>query len=316
MWFDNILSIISPDFFYAVIRMATPVILAAIGEVYLQRSGIFNIGIEAMMIFGAFFGVLGAALTGSSWSGVLFALLSGIIVGLIFGFLVITLRADQAVTGTAFSIIGLGLTSFLVRVIWGIRPLPVQVNMIEPWSIPVLSKIPIIGHIFFEHTPFVYFMYLMIVLSTIVLFKTTWGLKIRSIGENPRAAASLGINVLGWRYICCVIEGSLAALGGAMLSLADLNMFVDNMSGGRGYLAMAAVILGRWNPIGAVVGGLVFGAGNALQMRLQAIGVPIPNNLLLIMPYLLAFIIVVTFHSKSSAPVALGTTYEKEATVV
>lgn len=312
---ENILSLFSADFFYAVIRMATPVILAAIGEVYLQRSGIFNIGIEAMMIFGAFFGVLGAAITGGAWSGVLFAILSGVLAGLIFGFLVITLRADQAVTGTAMSIIGLGLTSFLVRVIWGIRPLPVQVNMIGIWPIPVLSKIPFIGHILFDHTPFVYITYLLVGIATFVLFRTTWGLKIRAIGENPRAAATLGINVIGWRYICCILEGGLAAIGGAMLSLADLNMFVDNMSGGRGYLAMAAVILGRWNPIGAAIGGIVFGAGNALQMRLQAIGVPIPNNLLLIMPYLLAFLIVVSFHSKSSAPSAIGTAYEKEATV-
>lgn len=312
---DSILSLFNLDFLYAAVRMAIPIILAATGEVFLQRSGIFNIGIEAMMIFGAFFGVLGAALTGNSWLGVLFAILAGSLTGLAFGFVVITVQGDQTITGTAFSIIGLGLTSFLVRVIWGIRKLPVMVTPIERWPVPVLSEIPYLGRIFFDQSPLAYIAYVLLILATIVMFKTTWGLKVRAVGENPKSAASIGINVIRVRYLCAVFAGSVAGIGGAILSLSELNMFVDNMSGGRGYLAMASVILGRWHPLGAALGGLVFGAGNALQMRLQAIGVPIPNNLLLILPYVLALLIMVSVYSKSGAPAALGVPYEKETTI-
>ncbi|NPV77564.1 MAG: ABC transporter permease [Anaerolineae bacterium] len=312
---ESILSLFNLDFLYAAVRMAIPIILAATGEVFLQRSGIFNIGIEAMMIFGAFFGVLGAALTGNSWLGVLFAMLAGSLTGLAFGFVVITVQGDQTITGTAFSIIGLGLTSFLVRVIWGIRKLPVMVTPIERWPVPVLSEIPYLGRIFFDQSPLAYIAYVLLILATIVMFKTTWGLKVRAVGENPKSAASIGINVIRVRYLCAIFSGSVAGIGGAILSLSELNMFVDNMSGGRGYLAMASVILGRWHPLGAALGGLVFGAGNALQMRLQAIGVPIPNNLLLILPYVLALLIMVSVYSRSGAPAALGVPYEKETTI-
>jgi general nucleoside transport system permease protein len=312
---ESILSLFSTDFLYATVRMAIPIILAATGEVFLQRSGIFNIGIEAMMIFGAFFGVLGAALTGNSWLGVLFAILAGCLTGLAFGYIVITLQGDQTVTGTAFSIIGLGLTSFLVRVIWGIRKLPVMVNSIDHWPVPLLSKIPYVGRILFDQSPLAYIAYVLLILATIVMFRTTWGLKVRAVGENPKSAASIGINVMRVRFICAIFAGGVAGIGGAILSLSELNMFVDNMSGGRGYLAMASVILGRWNPLGAAIGGLIFGAGNALQMRLQAIGVPIPNNLLLILPYVLALLIMIFMHSKSAAPAALGVPYEKESTI-
>ncbi|NPV75560.1 MAG: ABC transporter permease [Anaerolineae bacterium] len=313
---NNILSLFTEEFFYATIRMASPVILAATGEVFLQRSGIINLGMESMVIYGAFFGVLGSALTGSGWMGLAAAMLAGTITGLLYGFIVITLKANQSVTGTAFNIVGIGLTSFLARVIWGIRELPVQVDTIKPWSVPILNKIPFIGHILFDHSPLVYLAYILVGVATFVIFKTTWGLKVRAVGENPRAAASIGINVYAWRYFCAILAGCLASMGGAVLSLVDLNMFVDGMSGGRGYFALATVILGRWHPVGAAIGGLVFGAGNALQMRMQAFGVKIPSDLLLILPFVLAFLAVVIFHGKSSAkPAALAKPYEKEATI-
>jgi general nucleoside transport system permease protein len=315
MFLKSLQILLTADFLYSSISMAAPVILAAIGEVFLQRSGIFNIGIEGIMIFGSFFGVVGAEVSGNAWIGLLTAIVSGCLAGSLFAFFVVTLRADQTVTGTAFSIIGVGLTSFLVRVIWGIRDYPVQVASIGKWPIPLLSKIPVIGYIFFNQSPFVYLAYLLIALATFILYRTSWGLKVRAVGENPESAASLGINVMGWRYACAILEGGLAAIGGAALSLNQLNMFVDNMTSGRGYFAMAAVILGRWNPIGAAIGGLVFGMGNAIQIRWQAIGVPVPSNLLLILPYILAFLIVVFFHGRASQPAALGTSYEKEATI-
>lgn len=311
---DEILSLFTQDFFYATVRMASPIILAAMGEVFLQRSGIINLGMESMVIFGAFFGVLGSAMTGNGWMGLGFAMLAGALTGLIYGFIVITLRANQSVTGTAFNIIGLGLTSFLARVIWGIRELPVQVDPIKSLPIPLLSDIPIIGQVLFNHSPLVYIAYLMVGFAVFVLYKTTWGLKIRAAGENPRAASTVGINVYAWRYACAILAGTLAAMGGSILSLSQLNMFVDGMSGGRGYFALATVILGQWHPIGTAIGGLVFGAGNALQMRLQTFGVAIPSDLLLVIPFVLSFLAVVLYHGKSSnKPAALGKPFEKEA---
>jgi simple sugar transport system permease protein len=310
---EILLKLFNLDALNATVRIAIPIILAATGEVYLQRSGIFNIGIEGAIIFGSFFGVLGASLTGNSWLGVIIATLVGCMVGFVFGFIVIPLQGDQTVTGTAFSMIGLGMTSFLSRIFWGIRKLPVQVDQIKPFPVPLLSKIPYLGEIFFNQSPLVYLCYLLLILATFVMFKTTWGLKVRAVGENPKSAASIGINIYRTRYLCAIFAGGCAGIAGAMLSLSDLNMFVDQMSGGRGYLAMAAVILGRWHPLGAAIGGLVFGAGNALQMRMQAIGLPIPYNLLLIIPYILAFLVVVIFHSQSAAPAALGSSYEKES---
>ena len=182
---DNILSLFTQDFFYATMRMASPIILIAIGEVVLQRSGIINLGMESMVIMGAFFGVLGSQITGHGWGGVGIAMLVGCLVGFLYGFFVISLRTNQSVTGIAFNVVGMGLTSFLYRVIWGIRMLPVQVDGIPKWPIPILSEIPYIGQIFFNHTPLVYLAYILVGVATFVLYKTNIGLRIRAIGEGP-----------------------------------------------------------------------------------------------------------------------------------
>ena len=314
MWLDSILSMFTVEYFYATIRIASPLILAAIGEVYLERSGIFNLGLEAMMLIGAFFGVLGAALSGSTPVGLLIAIIASTLIGLLFGFLVITLRADQIVTGAALNIAALGLTSFLSRIIFGIREQPLQVTPIEEWAVPVLSDIPFLGRVLFQQSPLVYLVYLLVPLSTFVLFRTTWGLRIRSVGEDPRTADTVGINVYGWRYACALLCGALCGLAGASLSLAQLNMFVDNMTAGRGFIALAAVIFGRWNPAGVVLASLVFGAADALQLRIQAFGVPISNQLLLMAPYALTLLGVMIFRGQAAAPAALTKPYSKETT--
>jgi len=313
---ENLLSLFSQEFFYATMRMASPIILIATGEVILQRSGIINLGMESMVIIGAFLGVLGSSFFGSGWMGVLTAMAGGCLVGFLFGFFVISLRTNQSVTGIAFNVIGMGLTSVLNRVLWGIRMVPVQVDGIARFPIPLLSKIPFIGPVLFDHTPIVYLAYILVFVAVFVLYKTSLGLKIRSIGEDPWAAASIGINVIRWRYSCIILAGCLAAMGGTILSLSQMNMFVEGMSGGRGYFALATVILGQWHPIGAALGGLLFGAGQALQMRLQVFGVPIASDLLLVFPFLLALIAVIIFHGEASAkPAALGKPYEKERTL-
>jgi len=311
---SSILSMFTDDFFAAMIRMAAPIIFAATGEVILQRSGIINLGMESMFMMGAFFGVVGADILKNSWGGLLTAMLAGALTGLLYGFIVITLRGNQSVTGTAFNILGFGLTSFFSRVFWGIRDNPLQVPKIKVLPIPGLSDIPWVGTIFFNQNILVYVAYLMVPLATFFLFRTIWGLKLRSIGEHPRAADTLGINIFRWRYGAAVMAGTLAAIGGAMLSLAEIGMFSDRMSGGRGYFALAAVIFGGWKPVGAMFACLLFGAGTALQMRLQVFGVPISSDLLIIIPFVLTLIVVIA--SKSTAkPKALAKAYEKEPTI-
>lgn len=307
---QNLLAIFSTDFFYAVVRMASPIILAAIGELMLERAGIFNLGIEAGILFGAFFGVLGSSLFQSAAMGLGLAILAGVVLGLLYGWAVVTLAAHQAVVGTGLNILALGLTSLLARMIWGVLEVPLVVPSIPDTPIPLLSKIPVIGHIFFDHSPLVYLSYIMVGVVWFILYKTTWGLKIRSIGEHPKAAATMGINVIGWKFGMSIFAWVCACVAGVILSLSFMNVFVDNISAGRGYMAVACVILGQWNPWGVMAGGLIFGAGNALQMRLQAYGVPIPTDLLLVIPMVLALLVVLLVRGKASArPAALSKPY-------
>lgn len=308
----NLLSLFNEDFFYATIRMAAPIILAAVGEVMLERAGIFNLGIEGGILFGAFMGVLGAHIFQNAWMGLLVAILGGALLGLLFGWATITLRANQAVTGTGINILFLGLTSLLARMIWGVRDVPLTVPQIADLPIPGLSQIPVIGHVFFDHNPLVYLSYIMVFVCAFLLYKTTWGLKIRAIGEYPKAADTMGIHVIAWKYAMSIFANVCAAVAGVILSICFMNCFVDNISSGRGYMAVACVILGQWSPYGALAGGLIFGAGNALQMRLQAIGSSIPTDLLLVIPMTLALIMVLLVRGKASArPTCLSKPYEK-----
>ncbi|MDD5367858.1 MAG: ABC transporter permease [Anaerolineaceae bacterium] len=309
---DLLKLLLTEEFLYATIRIATPIILAALGEVFLERSGVINLGMEGMMLMGALFGVVGASMSGNTWIGLLTAIVIGVVVALIFGLSVITLRANQIVAGAAINITALGLTTFLNRVIFGIRPLPVQINVLTPWPVPILSKIPVIGHVLFEQDPLVYLAYFVIIISTFILFRTTWGLKIRSVGEHPRAADTVGISVNKWRYICLMFNGVMCGIAGASLSLVQLNTFTDNMTTGRGFIAMAAVIFGRWNPIGAALASLVFGGASALQLRLQAFQIGISNQFLLMIPYLLTLVGVIIFRGHTATPKALAKPYAKE----
>ena len=304
--------IFTVNFLYATIRIATPLILAAIGEVILERSGVINIGMEGMMLTCAFSGILVASSSGSATLGLLSAVIIGALTALLYGVAVITLRANQIVTGVAINIIALGLTSYLSRVIFGIRPLPLQAPGIGTFPIPLLSDIPVIGHIFFEQDPLTYLTFILIVVLTFVLFRTTWGIKIRAVGEHPRAAETMGINVNFWRYACVVFNGMMCGLAGVSLSLVQLNSFVDNMTTGRGFIALAAVIFGRWNPFGAAIASLVFGAASALQLRLQVFDIGISKQLLLMLPYAVTLIGVIIFRSQTATPAALAQPYIKE----
>ncbi|MEA4900002.1 ABC transporter permease [Desulfitobacterium sp.] len=293
------------------IRMSVPILLPALGEIFTQRSGILNLGLEGIMLMGALAGFAGTYFTQNLWFGLLAAVVTGITFSLLMGFLSITVKANQVIAGTAITILGTGLSAFLYRVMFGIQKLPPQVNAFDPLEIPVLTNIPIIGPIFFNHNILVYITLLFVIVTAFVLEKTTFGLKVRAVGENPRAADSKGINVGVIRYLCVMIGGAFAGLGGAFLSIGYMNSFIDGMVSGRGFIAVAVVIFARWNPYRALGASLLFGGANALQLRLQAIGVPIPHQFLLALPYVLTILVLLSVSKKAEFPAAYTLPYSR-----
>ncbi len=296
--------------FAATIRLATPIIAAAIGEVVTEKAGILNVGIEGMMLFGAFGAVIASYLTGSPWLGLLGGMLTGALMGLIHAYASVSLRISQVVSGIAINIFALGTTTTLARFIF--QEQRTQVAAFQEISIPGCVNIPIIGPIFCKHVVLVYVVLGLVILTQVVLSRTTLGLKIRSVGENPRAAETAGIHVIRLKYLCTTYGGMMAGLAGAFLSLAQLNLFVDNMSAGKGWIALTAVVFGRWNPIGVALGSLLFGFVEALGLRIQALGIPIPHELLLMLPYLTTFLVFAGFVGRARTPASLGKPYVKE----
>lgn len=295
----------------ASLRLSVPILLAALGGMYSERAGVVNIGLEGMMLTGAFAGVVGSYFSGSQWIGVLVAIISGILISLLFSFVTVNIKIDQIVSGVAINLLAIGVTSFLYRALFGITTVPITVKAFDTLNLPILSKIPIIGDIFFKQTVLVYLAFLLVPISSFILYKTSWGLNIRTVGEHPMAADTVGIPVNKVRTICVMLSGVLAALGGCFLSLGQFNMFVDNMVTGRGFIAVAAVIFGKWNPKGILIASLIFGVADALQIRLQIANVGIPYQFLLMFPYLLTVVAVTGMKNKSISPKALGTPYEK-----
>jgi ABC-type uncharacterized transport system permease subunit len=287
--------------------------LPCLGEVFLEKSGVINIGMEGAILTGAFFAVWGSAITGSALVGALCAVIAGSVVTLMFSVVVVTLRANQIVSGMAFNMVALGMTSFLNRLIFGVRGIPLKVVGIEPWAIPYLSDIPVVGRVLFQHDVFVYLAYLLVPLAMFVMYRTTWGLKIRAVGEHPKAADTVGIDVYAWRYRMAALNGILCGLAGAALSLSQLNTFTENMTAGRGFIAMAAVIFGRWNPALASLAALGFAAMDAMQLRVQGLGIGIPSQFLMMMPYLFTLIAVASFRGRWSMPNALASAYARES---
>lgn len=295
----------------AALRLSVPILLAALGGMFSEKSGIVNIGLEGMMLVGAFSGVVGSYFFGNEWYGVLAAIISGILIALIFSVATVNIKINQIVSGVAINLLAVGITSFLYRALFGITTNPITVKAFETFNIPILSKIPIIGDIFFKQTVLVYLAFLLVPIASFVLYKTSWGLSIRTVGEHPMAADTVGIPVNKVRTICVLLSGVLASLGGAFLSLGQFNMFVDNMVTGRGFIAVAAVIFGKWSPKGILIASLIFGLADALQIRLQIAEIGIPYQFLLMFPYLLTVIAVTGKRGRSVSPRALGTPYEK-----
>ena len=302
------------------IAAGVSLVYATIGEIFTERAGILNLGVEGMMIMGAVTAFAAALHFGNAWAGVAVALLVGGGMALIHAFLTISLRADQVVSGLALTLFGAGLSSFLgQRLGPGGAPLVGLIGpRFRPVAIPLLSDIPLIGPMLFNQDLLVYVMYLFVPLSWYFLFKTRPGLHLRAIGESPQTADALGVNVFKLRYFYTIVGGMLAGLGGAHLSLAYTPGWAEQLTGGRGWIAIALVIFATWNPARAVVGALLFGGVNAIQFRLQATGTTIPSSLLNMLPYILTVVVLVaitwfeSFRKRVGPPAALGLPYMRE----
>jgi simple sugar transport system permease protein len=296
----------------ATIRFAVPLTFAAIGGVINERSGVVNIGLEGMILAGAFFGIWAAAWSGSWIVGLLMAMVFGGLFALIHAFFCIHLRTDQIVSGFAINFLALGLTGYLFRSIYGTQGTPSDISRIPDVTLPqFLRDIPYFGEIFGQLNLMIWLMFILLIASWVMLFKTPIGLRLRSVGEHPRAADTVGINVYAVRYAAVIASGMLAALGGAYLSIGFTGSFNENMSAGRGYIALAAVILGKWNPLGAFAATLLFGFGYAIQIPLQR-EADISANLLSTLPYVLTLVALVGVIGRSIPPAAVGRPYIKQ----
>jgi general nucleoside transport system permease protein len=291
------------------IRLATPYLYAGIGETFGQRSGVLNLGVEGQMLLGAFAAFYAVRQTGNLWLGLLAAILVGGLMGLAMAFVSVTLRAKQGISGIGFFLFGLGMSDLLfqkllgtVQTVSGFRPLP----------IPLLSQIPVVGPVFFNQSFLVYAAYLLVPIANYVMNKTTLGLKIRAVGENPEAADSLGVSVSRVRYFTVTLGGVFSGLAGASLSIALLNVFQQNLTSGLGFIAVALVYFGGWRVWGVLAGSLIFSMVNALQLWVQVLGLPIPSEFAVMMPYVLTIVALVVAVQRVRPPTALTKPFVRE----
>lgn len=299
-------------FLAATLRVATPLILATLGETFSERSGVLNLGIEGIMMFGAFSGFIIVYLTKSLWFGVLIATLSGMLFGIFMAFLTVTLGLNQHVSGLGITIFATGLTYYFYRAIIGSPTVPPTINSFNTIAIPLLSKIPILGPVLFNQTIITYFALIAVPFAGYILFRTNFGLSIRSVGENPEAADAVGINVYRTRYASLIIAGGLMGLSGAFFTLAEFNMFLYDIVAGNGWVSIALVIFANWIPSKVFLGALLFGGVEAIGLRLQGTSIAIPFQVYLMLPYVATIIVLVATARKASAPSALLKPYRRE----
>jgi general nucleoside transport system permease protein len=292
------------------IRNATPLIFAALGGMFSERSGVVNIGLEGLMLISAFAGVVGASLAGSALVGLGFALAAGLIFALIHALMSITFEADQIISGTAINLLALGGTGFLMVQVFGSGGTSPRVPGFKEVPIPLLSDIPLIGPALFNQSLLVYLMYLLIPITWFAVFRTPFGLRLRATGEVPEAVDTAGVSVSRMRYYGVALSGLLAACGGAYLSMGILSAFTEGMTNGRGFIALAALIFGRWNPIGAAGAALLFGFAQAVTF--QAPQEVIPLEFIQMLPYILTIVVLAGFGGRAIAPAAIGKPYRHE----
>lgn len=293
------------------IMMSTPLLLGSIAEVYAERTGMMICAIEGIFLLGAWGGFVGTYMSGSIWIGLLVAILLGSLMALLYGFVTVTLKQQQVVTGTAMNILAVGICAFFQRVLFGVPTTPLQIDAMPKVALPLLSKIPFIGEILFNQNLMTYFAYLLIPVSIYVLYKTSLGLTLRSTGENPVAVDVAGINVNRVRFLAVLFAGALSGLAGSFYTVGYLGMFTTSIIGGRGWIAFAICFLGNWSPMGAVLGTLAFGLADAISIYFRVGSSVVPTELITALPYILTILLTI-FRSNFNVPAKLGVPYSKE----
>jgi simple sugar transport system permease protein len=296
----------------AMMRMATPIIFATLGEILSERSGVLNLGIEGIMLMGAMTGFLVTFSSGSIWLGVFAAAGVGMILGLLMAFLAVYLGLSQHVSGLAITLFCTGLAMFIYRLHFGSPTVPPIIQPFKQVALPLLSKIPLIGPGLFTNYSLTFIAWILVPIVSILLYKTKMGLKIRTVGENPVVADTVGVNVTLTRTLCLVVGGALMGIGGAFLTLAHQNMFLIDVIGGRGWVAIAMVIFGNWDPLKGALGALIFGFLDGLQLRLQGLGIAVSFHIFLMIPYLLTIVALISVSRKASVPASLLKPYRRE----
>lgn len=299
--------------FGGAVALAVPLVFGALGGVLGERAGVVNIAIEGQLLLGAFAAAIAASTTGSPWAGLFAAAVAGALVALVLGLFAITYLVDQVIVGVVLNVLVLGLTNFLFRQV--LTPNADTLNSpdrFQRFPIPILGEIPLIGPIFFRQTPMVYLLYVVVALVAFGLYRTRWGLRVRAVGEHPMAADTVGIKVNLTRYRTILLAGAIAGMGGAYYSLVSVSQFNREMTGGAGYIALAAVIFGKWDPIRATLAALLFGFATNLGGVLSAIGSPVPTQFMLMLPYLVTIFAVAGLVGRSRPPAADGIPYQKQ----
>jgi simple sugar transport system permease protein len=298
-------------FLEASVRLGVPLALAALGETITERSGVINIGLEGSIIAGALASALGALAWGPG-AGVAVGALAGLAVAAVFALFALGLRADQIITGTAVAMGGLGFTAAAYESRFGVTGTALTLPTLGPVPLPGLAQIPLLGPALFAQAPTAYLAYLLAPILWLYLHRTAWGLELRAVGEEPAAAEAAGVRVLRTRVCATLFGGLLAGVAGAHLALAHTGTFSEGMSAGRGFIAIAVVVLGRWNPIGVLAAALVFGAASALQFFLQTVGLDLPYQIFLALPYVLTLLAMAGWVGRERSPAELGRAWPAE----
>ena len=296
----------------ATVRMAVPLIFIAVAELYSERAGMVNIGLEGLAAIGSLVGFLVAFLTGNTWLGIISGALSGVFVNLIYAYATVTLCADHIVYGMAINIFAPALAAFIYRVYFGAGSELNKIELMKGIGIPYLKDIPFVGDLLFNQTPMVYIAFALVVFTCIYFNRTRSGLNYKAVGEHPQAAATLGIPVVKVKYLSCIICGALAGIGGAYLTTCYANTYTPGNVAGRGFIALAAVIFGRWTGGGVLLACLFFGFCDALQIRLQVGSSGIPYQFFQMIPYVATIVVLAILGSKKSGPKANGKPYRRE----
>lgn len=294
------------------VSLAVPITLGAFSGVLSERAGVVNIAIEGMMLMGAMIGSLIGSITSNPWIGLMGAILSGLLLSLIHAVLSIKYKINQVISGTVINIFSAGMTAFISQKYLQTNQALNTPPLFSRIPIPGLANIPLIGPMFFNTNVFVYIMFILLIVIQVALFSTRWGLRLRSVGEHPRAADTLGINVIKTRYVAVLLSGLVAGLGGAFFTLGSVGRFNEGMTAGKGFIGLAAMIFGNWRPLGAMGAGLIFGFADAIGSKLLLLGSAIPPQIMAMSPYLITMIVLAGFIGKGQAPAASGEPYDKE----